>query len=180
MKTKNFKPNKKNKELKVTLLIIFAFMLAHYFLISPYYKIRDKRIFDNASYNIALYYEYSTPAKGASTVDYKFNVNGKKYKGHISPSKFKEENSEVGKNYIVAYNSKNPSENICFLNLEVHDSIQHYFKNGSLSQLPIEDYQRTVDSFFLEMLTESIRKYFPPYYKKEDFLELEYLWGEKE
>lgn len=174
MKLKKFK-----KWIKYLLISIFVLILMNSFY-SFVTKTEIKNIFTNKTYTIGVLYDIGNAGRGTTLASYNFKIKNKTYKGAISLATFDKSNPRIGKNYIVAYNSKNPNENICFLNLEVHDSIQHYFKNGSLNQLPINDYQRSVDSFFLRKLTGGLDKYFPPYYKKEDFPELEYLWGEEE
>ena len=164
--------------LKFLLIGTIVFLLVNS-CVTYFIKIKKVHIYSNKVYSIGKYYNEGSAGRGAKMADYKFQVKNKTYKGAISLATFKDSNPRIGKNYIVVYNSKKPSENICFLNLEVHDSIRHYFKNGSLNQLPIEDYQRSVDSFFLKSLTGGLTKYFPPYYTKEDFPELKYLWEEK-
>lgn len=162
----------------VLISAVFLFLINIFF--SFISKTELKNIYTNKNFFICNFYDVGSAGRGASMAKYKFQARNKNYKGAISLATFGSSNPIIGKNYIVAYNSKNPGESICFLNLEVHDSIQHYFKKGSLNKLPIEAYQRTVDSFFLKNLTSGLDKYFPPYYKKEDFLDLEYLWEEEE
>lgn len=160
---------------------IFIIVLYLAFSVSSYLNKTEKnQIFKNIQLSYGTYLEDVTSGRGGLKTKYKFIKNDIIIASTQGKRAFDNSNPTLGKNYIVAFNSKNPSENICFLNLEVHDSIRHYFKNGSLSQLPIESYQRSVDSFFLRKLTGGLDKYFPPYYKKEDFPELEYLWGEEE
>ncbi len=166
---------KYKKVLKYLLISIFVLILMN-IIYSYISKTEIKNIYTNKAYTIGVLYDIGNAGRGTTLASYKFRAKNITYKGAISLATFDNSNPRIGKNYIVVYNSKNPSDNICFLNLEIHDSIRHYFKNGSLSQLPIEDYQRSVDSFFLKGLTGGLTKYFPPYYTKEDFPELEYLW----
>ncbi|MCH8534559.1 MAG: hypothetical protein LAT51_05770 [Flavobacteriaceae bacterium] len=125
---------------------------------------------------IGYYYEWGTGGRGASEARYSFRNKNKKIKSATSLATFKESSPIVGKNYVVVYDGKKPKRSTMFLNLPVHDSISHYFRRGSLSKMPIEEYQQTIDSFYLERLTKGFNSFFPPYYKKEDFPELEYLW----
>ena len=164
-----------NQIISYVLASVFVFFSIS-LLFSYFTKTEDMNIYSNKVFVLGALYDIGSAGRGTTMGRYKFQVKNKTYKGAISLATFKDSNPRIGKNYIVVYNSKNPSDNICFLNLEVHDSIRHYFKNGSLNQLPIEDYQRSVDSFFLKSLTGGLTKYFPPYYTKEDFPELEYLW----
>ncbi len=124
------------------------------------------------------YYEWGAAGRGGSVAKYFFTSNNQKYKSAISFARFRESSPIVGRNYIVVFNSKNPNCSTMFLNLPVHDTISHYFRRGSIDKIPIESYQRTIDSFYLSNLTRGFNRFFPPYYKKEDFPELEYLWGE--
>lgn len=128
--------------------------------------------------NIANYYERGTVGRGTSDARYSYISNNKEYKSATSFATFKEANPRLNRNYIVVYNAKNPKRSTCFLSLPVHDSIRHYFKRGSINKIPIESYQRTIDSFYLRRLTTGFANFVPPYYKKEDFPELEYLWKE--
>ena len=166
---------------------IISYVLASVFvffsislLFSYFTKTEDMNIYSNKVFVLGALYDIGSAGRGTTMGRYKFQVKNKTYKGAISLATFKDSNPRIGKNYIVAYNSKNPSENICFLNIEVHDSIRHYFRKDGINKIPIESYQRTIDSFTLYSLTTGVTRFFPPYYKKEDFPELEYLWGEEE
>ncbi|SHE96137.1 hypothetical protein SAMN05444278_11030 [Psychroflexus salarius] len=169
---------KYKKVLKYLLISIFVLILMN-IIYSYISKTEIKNIYTNKAYTIGVLYDIGNAGRGTTLASYKFRAKNITYKGAISLATFDNSNPRIGKNYIVVYNSKNPSDNICFLNLEIHDSIKNYFKKDSLSQHPIEEYQRTIDSFFFKSLTGGINKYFPPYYKKEDFPELEYLWKVK-
>ncbi len=167
------------KSIKLGSIFVIIYLV---FSVSSYINKTEKlKIFKNTKFSYGIYLSDVISGRGGSKTKYKFYIKNDIIINSTQGKRaFYNSNPTIGKNYIVVYNSKNPSQNICFLNLEVHDSIQHYFKNGSLSQLPIESYQRSVDSFFLKSLTGGLTKYFPPYYRKEDFPELEYLWGEEE
>ena len=160
------------------LVSVFVFVLIS-LLFSYLTKTEDMNIYSNKFFESGTLYDIGSAGRGTTMARYKFRAKNKTYKGAISLATFETSNPRIGKNYIVAYNSKNPNENICFLNLEIHDSISHYFSKNGFDKIPIESYQQTIDSFFLKSLTGGITKYFPPYYQKEDFPELEYLW-EKE
>lgn len=166
---------KYKKVLKYLLISIFVLILMN-IIYSYISKTEIKNIYTNKAYTIGVLYDIGNAGRGTTLASYKFRAKNITYKGAISLATFDNSNPRIGKNYIVVYNSKNPSDNICFLNLEIHDSIQHYLKKESLRQLPIGAYQRTLDSFFIRKLTSGLDKYFPPYYTKEDFPELEYLW----
>lgn len=168
-----------NITIKQSILFFFGFVIIVLFAIEPYHNYKHKELFDNHLLTIGYYEKKLSGGKSTPSAFYIFYQDNEYYKGNTSLPTFKNSNPIVGKYYIVAYNSKNPNENICFLNLEVNDSLKRYFKKGSINKIPIESYQRTIDSFFLESLTGGISKYFPPYYTKEDFPELEYLWKEE-
>ena len=169
--------SKKKKE--VILAVVAVFLL--YTFVAIYLKVKHKQLYDNQMFTIGYYHEKSVPAKGATSAQYLYKVNDNSYEGSTTFGTFEDSNPVIGKYYIVAFNNKNPKESIMFLNLEVHDSIRHYFRNGGIDKIPIESYQRTIDSFNLMLFTKKTQLaiYLPPYYKKEDFPELEYLWGEE-
>ncbi len=146
------------KIISYVIISVFVF-LAISLLLSYFTKTEDMNIYSNKVFVLGTLYDIGNAGRGTTMGRYKFRVKNKTYKGAISLATFDDSDPRIGKNYIVAYNLKNPSQNICFLNLEVHDSIRHYFANGSLSQLPIESYQRSVDSFFLKSLTGGLTKY---------------------
>ena len=168
--------NKKKRE--VILAVVAIFLL--YSLVTVYSKIKLKRLIDYQKFTIGYFNEKSVPAKGTTSALFYYKVKNNTYENSTTLASFEDSNPILGRNYIVAFDSKNPKESIMFLNLEVHDSIRHYFRKGGINKIPIESYQRTIDSFTLHSLTTGVTRFFPPYYKKEDFPELEYLWGEEE
>jgi len=166
------------KKILKNLLIFILLSIPLIFIATYHTKSKYYSEFSNMRINVATYYEWGTGGRGASQARYFFISNGKKYKSATTFATFEDANPRVNKNYIVVYNAKNPKRSTMFLNLPVHDSMRQYFRGGSIDKIPIEYYQRTIDSFYLRRLTTGFNSYFPPYYKKEDFPELEYLWKE--
>ena len=159
-------------------LIFLLFFVPVSFFVKFGYKSKLYSEYSNIQITVGNYYEWGTGGRGASEARFFFVSNKKEYKSATSFATFREASPILGRNYIVVYNGKNPKRSTMFLNLPVHDSMSHYFRRGSISKIPIEAYQRTIDSFYLSNLTIGFGKFFPPYYKKEDFPELEYLWKE--
>jgi hypothetical protein len=162
----------------VEYFLIFLFFVFVFNLITMYLiKTKQFSEFSNMQITVGNYYEWGTGGRGGSHARYFFVSNNQKYKSATSFATFKDASPILGRNYIVVYNAKNPkrSGSTMFLNLPVHDSMSHYFRRGSINKIPIESYQRTIDSFYLKNLTGGFGRFFPPYYKKEDFPELQYL-----
>lgn len=159
-------------------LIFLLFSVPIIFIATYHTKSKYYSEFSNMRINVATYYEWGTAGRGTSVARYSFISNNQKYESATSFATFKEASPRLNRNYIVVYNAKNPKRSTCFLNLPVHDSIRHYFNRGSINKIPVQSYQRTIDSFYLRRLTTGFDSFFPPYYKKEDFPELEYLWKE--
>lgn len=132
-------------------------------------------IFKNGKYTKAIYIEKIVPAKGAVTAICSFRINNKEYLCKPTLASFPNSKPAIGNSYFVIYNSLNPNESICFLNLKVPDSLD-YLKSQSLNKIPIANYQRKADSFMLSTFRGGLAKYFPPYYSKEDLKELEILF----
>lgn len=129
-------------------------------------KHKTIEIYRNGKYTKAVYKKNITPAKGAVTAICSFIVNNKEYLSKPSLASFPNSSPTIGKNYYIIYNSMNPDESICFLNLEVPDSLNNL--SGELNKIPIENYQKKVDSFIMATFLGGVNKYFPPYYSREE------------
>lgn len=141
-------------------------------------KSRAFRVFKNMNITYGKYLEFETRGRGQSMLRYEFTSREKRFEGRVSSATFTNSNPLATQEFIVVYNFRNPDESTMFFNLKVNDSIKHYFKNGSLNKIPIDSYQRTIDSMYYVTFFKGVAKFFPPYFSKEDFPELEYLWEE--
>lgn len=126
------------------------------------------------------YTERVAKGRGATVYRYEFRVKRRKYTGSMTTATFPNESPLSTQEFIVLYNELDPSESSMFFNLRATDSIKELFKDGHLRNIPVEAYQHFIDSFYFDTFFKGVAQYFPPYYKKEDFPELEYLWGEEE
>lgn len=130
-------------------------------------KVNILNILKNSKYTFSIYQEKTVAGRGTTLANYEYSVNQILYRESIALGTFSNSNPSVGESYFVVYNSKNPKESICFLNLKVPDSLI-YLSGKSLDKIPIESYQKSVNSFFLESLHGSLVKYFPPYYSEKE------------
>lgn len=85
----------------------------------------------------------------------------------MTTTTFPDESPLSTQEFIVLYNQLDPDESSMFFNLRATDSIKQLFKDGHLRNIPIESYQRTIDSFYYISFFKGVGKFFPPYYKKK-------------
>jgi len=141
-------------------------------------KNQSFREYNNMNITYGKFIETDIRGRGATLLRYTFYVNNKEFEGSISRATFSEINPTINQSFVVVYNYKNPKESIMFFNLEVNDSIKPLFKKNGIKRIPIKHYQQTIDDFYYFVLFKGVSRFFPPYYDKEDFPELKYLWEE--
>ncbi|MFN2261797.1 MAG: hypothetical protein ABR595_07015 [Psychroflexus sp.] len=167
------------KHILKSLLVLLVLTIGLLTISRWFSKNEAYRKYKNRNFTYGKYVERATKGRGATTALYEFIANGKKYKGNVTLATFSNSEPIVNEDYIVVYNSKKPKESTMFLNLKANDSLKQYFKNRRINKIPIESYERAIDSFYFLSLTGGVGQFFPPYYTKEDFPELKYL-SEKE
>ena len=168
------------KQIFKSILLAIAIFLPIIIFFNSQSKKQAYRMYKNRQIYFGNYVERRSGGRGTVNYVYDFKIKNNNIKGSMSTASFPNNTPYIGQEFIVLYNGFDPSESSMFFNLRVTDSIKKHFKKGPLRNIPIESYQRSIDSFYYISFFKGISKFIPPYYTKEDFPELEYLWGEEE